>query len=121
MVNTRVEILMCLINTAEEMTLSAISKEMDVPHQLVRYHLPFLLDAGLIIKTDGRYFCQPAFIDANVQQEILEGLSESITLFLDRIFLDFDNIEDKRKALANCLQIQMLLTVANMEKLFAVT
>ena len=119
MVNdTRMAILMCLINNAEEMTAAEIAKDLNIPHQLVRYHLPPLLDAALILKNRNRYFCQPAFIDPDVMQELLEANTDPVLSILDKIFLDFDDVDDRKKGLINCLQVLVLLMVDNMQKLF---
>lgn len=119
MVNdTRLAIVMCLINNADEMTPAEISKDLDMPHQLVRYHLPQLLDAGLILRNRSRYFCQPALIDPDVMQELLEANSDPVLSVLSKVYLDFDSVEDKVKAFKNCLSLLMQMMVDNMEKLF---
>lgn len=102
------------------MTLSEIANKLKMPHQLVSYHLPILEDMGLIIKDGQKYFCQPAFIDKNLQTEMLEKISEITPQFVKSLYLDeFETKEDKRNALLNCLQIQMTLTIQNMQKVFS--
>jgi len=116
--DTRLEILMCLINNARMMKLSDIAEELDTTPQLVGYHLPFLLDMGLILEDDRRYFCQPAFIDQGVQQLMAENLGESVENFASRLHLDFERYDDRIEALINCLQIQMQLSIQQIGKLF---
>jgi len=121
--STRIDILMTLINNAKEMTLTEISKELGIAHQLVDYHLPILLDMGLIIEIgeERKYFCQPAFIDPDIQQEIAEMVSDIMPNFLEQIYLDdFTTPEDKTKALMNCLKVQLLLTTQQLVDLLHV-
>lgn len=116
--DTRLTIIMCLINNAEEMTAAEISKDLDMPHQLVRYHLPQLLDAALILKNRSRYFCQPVLIDPDVMQELLEANSDPVLSILSKVYLDFDNVEDKKKGFKNLLSLLMQMMVDNMDTLF---
>lgn len=113
----RTRILMKLIDNAEFMTLSGISDELNVPHQLVSYHLPILLAMGLIIKEDTFYYCQPVFIEKNLQIKIMEKLSDFIPEYLKKIYCESDDAQDKKDVLINCLQIQMQLTLQGLSDL----
>lgn len=115
--DTRTRILMCLIDNAEEMTLADISNKMDLSHQLVRYHLPYLLDMGLILKENNKYFCQPAFLDPDIQQASIEAYTDFVLNFMKNLYLDFDKDNDKIEALLNCLLTQMMLTHEDMKRL----
>ena len=113
----RTKILMKLIDNAEFMTLSGISDELNVPHQLVSYHLPILIDMGLIIKEENYYYCQPVFIEPELQTKIMEKLSEFIPEYHDKIYCESDEEQDKKDVLINCLQIQMLLSIQSLHEL----
>jgi len=116
----RLEILMTLIKNSKVMTLSEIANKLKIPHQLVSYHLPILENMGLIIKDGQKYFCQPAFIDKALQVKMLEKLGEITPEFAKSLYLDeSETKEDKENILVNCLQIQMMLIIQNMQKIFS--
>lgn len=115
--DTRIRILMCLIDNAEEMTLADISNEMDLSHQLVSYHLPYLLDMGLILKEGNKYFCQPAQLDSDLHKEFLEANIDPILKYLKELYLDFDTDKDKLEALINNVLIKMMVVIDDMKRM----
>jgi DNA-binding transcriptional ArsR family regulator len=115
--DTRFKVLMCLIDATEKLTLSEISRRLDMPHQLVSYHLPILEDMGLIIKQDGGYFCQPAHIDPDLLKLYVEANLDPVLETLPQLYLDFDEEKDRVQALYNNLQIMMALAFDEIRKL----
>lgn len=113
----RTRILMKLIDNAKFMTLSDLKNELNVPHQLISYHLPILIDMGLIIKDGQQYYCQPVFIEPELQTKIMEKLSEFIPEYHNKIYCESDEDQDKKDVLINCLQIQMLLSIQSLHEL----
>ena len=83
-VDTRYEIFKTLVSGNKMMTLSEISKTMHMDQQRVSYHLPRLVNCGIVIKDGYNYFPQPIFLDeklhalcANKLSEIIEGFSDA--------------------------------------------
>lgn len=57
-------IMFTLINAEKPMTLSEVAKELDIPANLVFYHIKILKKRHLILETgDKQYTCQPIFLE----------------------------------------------------------
>lgn len=81
--DTRYEIFEKLVSEKRMMTLSEISKKMGMDQQRVSYHLPKLVECGLVIKDGYNYFPQPIFLDEKLHALCAENLSEIVEGFSD--------------------------------------
>lgn len=62
--SNRFSIMFTLINAEKSMTLSEISKQIELPANLVFYHIKSLKEQYLILETDDKkYTCQPIFLE----------------------------------------------------------
>lgn len=62
--SNRFAIMFTLINAEKPMTLSEIAKEIDLPTNLVFYHLKGLKEQYLVLEIDDKkYTCQPIFLE----------------------------------------------------------
>ncbi len=110
---TRHDVFCTLVRTKKPMSLSQIAKKMKVPRQNVAYHMPFLEDAGLVIRDGDDYFCQPVFIDDDIIDASVEKMTEILRIMLGiGIYTDAESDEDKEQIAKNCLQA-MIFIVAN--------
>ena len=109
---TRYEIFKLLVSAKKELTLSTIAKRLKLDQQRVAYHLPFLTEAGLIIREGNVYFPQPIFLDADLHElcaeklsEIVEGFSESENTIV------VSDEQDRDEVVAACLEALVRLTI----------
>ena len=79
--DTRYRIFKAIVSAKKMLTLSEISKKVKMDQQRVSYHLPILLDSGLILKDGYNYFPQPVFIDEELHALCAEKLSEIVAGF----------------------------------------
>lgn len=76
---TRYKIFLTIVQSRKMLTLTEISSKLRLSPQNIAYHLPFLEETGLIIHSDGMYFCQPILIDDSLRKEFsdtIHGLVE---------------------------------------------
>lgn len=102
----RYKIFIALINSKKELSLSDIAKKIHLPPQHVSYHLPFLEESGLIIKTDdGTYFPQPILVDKEIRDYCLEKMGDIINKILmeKEVYFEYDTDEENTRVLYNCL------------------
>jgi DNA-binding transcriptional ArsR family regulator len=110
--NTRFEIFKLLVASKKELTLSSIAKKLHLDQQRVAYHLPFLVESGLIIREGNVYFPQPIFLDEELHalcakklSEIVEGFSESENTII------VSDEQDREEVVTACLSALVRLTI----------
>jgi len=72
--DTRFRILFAAIELGEPSTRHQIADQADLSHQLVNYHMPKMLELGLLVSDDMKIMPQPIFLN----QELFEALKETI-------------------------------------------
>ena len=82
-VDTKYKIFEAIASSKKVMTLSEISKKLKMDQQRVSYHLPQLIECGLILKDGYNYFPQPIFVDDRVRHLCEEKLSDVVNGFSD--------------------------------------
>ena len=105
-----VKIMFTLIHTEEPITLSAISKQTEIPANLVFYHLKNLIKDSIVLETEEKtYYCQPILND-NEENEDLEALMMVMIRMLIRE-IKIDNPTERKlgKAVLNNLKMYMQL------------
>lgn len=111
-VDTRFRIFEALVKSNRMLTLSEISKRLKIDQQLVAYHIPILLQNGLILRDGHQYFTQPVFLDKRLEALCDEKLSEIVEGFsaLD-IPLVVGEDQTKEDIIVSCLYalIRMVL------------
>lgn len=103
-----------LVDSQREMSLSHIAGKLRVPQQNVAYHLQKLERAGVIIKDGTSYFCQPLFLDEEINGFCSNRLSEIIEMFSKKgntIFADVEDEDERHEIVANCLHSLILLAI----------
>ena len=110
--DTRFRIFRAARSAKKEMTLSSIARRLHLDQQRVAYHLPFLLESGLVIREGNLYFPQPIFLDEDLHSlcaeklgEIVEGFSESES----SIIVSED--QDRNEVITVCLTALVQLTI----------
>ena len=115
----RLRIFKLLVASKRMMTLSEIAKKLRIPQQNVSYHLQQLEWSGLIIREEHKYFCQPIFLDDEVNGFCANRMSEIIEMFSTRgktLFADVKNDDERNEIILNCLHALILLTIMPNEK-----
>jgi DNA-binding transcriptional ArsR family regulator len=110
--DTRFRIFKLLVAAKKEMTLSSIAKRLRLDQQRVAYHLPFLVESGLIIREGNIYFPQPIFLDdelhalcAEKLSEIVDGFSESESSII------VGREQDRDEVVTTCLAALVKITI----------
>jgi DNA-binding transcriptional ArsR family regulator len=112
--DTRFRIFKLLVDSKKEMSLSQIAKKLRVPQQNVAYHLPILERGGLIIRDGTVYFCQPIFIDDEINGFCSNRLGDIIEMFSKKgntLFADVEDEDERNDIVANCLHALILLVI----------
>lgn len=111
--DTRFKIFRTLVTARKEMTLADISKRMKIPKQKIQYHLPFLEESGLVVKTEsGGFFVQPVFVDEEVRKFCESKIEEIIKRLMDtEIYMEVTEEEEKEIIIKNCLRTLVILTL----------
>ncbi len=110
---TRYDVFCTLVKAKKPMSLSQIARKMKIPRQNVAYHMPFLEDAGLVIRDGSEYFCQPVFVNDKIIDASVEKMTDILQIMLDAgIYTDAETDEDRERIAKNCLQA-MIFIVAN--------
>jgi predicted transcriptional regulator len=110
--DTRYEIFKILVSAKKIMTLSSIAQKMNMDQQRVAYHLPFLVDSGLIIRKGNEYFPQPVFLNEKLHALCAEKLSDIVEGFSDSdnsIVVGKD--QDRNEVVLTCLYALVKLTI----------
>lgn len=110
--DTRYDIFKLLVSNKKVMTLSSIAKKLHLDQQRVAYHLPFLVDSGLIIRDGNTYFPQPIFLDEDLHALCAEKLSDIVKGFSESdnsIIVDED--QNKDIVVVTCLHALIKLTI----------
>lgn len=91
-VETQLKIVFSMIEKNEALSLSEIAKASKLPRQLVNYHLPLLINKGLILANEDKsYMLQPYFY---IQSELIECLKPLLDRITENICIDdIDDIE----------------------------
>lgn len=115
--STRMEVFKTLVNSKEMLTLSEISRKMKIPQQKISYHLPFLEDAGLIIREDNVYYCQPIFIDEDLIDCCLLKITEITKRVLESpvYFKEGSNEEEAQTIVKNCIKALFSITMEELD------
>ena len=102
-------IMFTLIHAEEPISLSEISKGVDLPTNLVFYHIKNLKDRYLVIETeDKKYTCQPVLIGEN--QEDLDALFLiMIKLMLHDLVIEDPTESTLREAIVENLRMYVKL------------
>lgn len=95
-------IIRVLIFEDRPMTLSEIANASCIPKQKVAYHLPLMIDEGIILPLDGVYMAQPLFSE---HAELLEYLKPLVYRVRDEI--DADSATSLDDAIVNFLTVFM--------------
>lgn len=115
----RLRIFKLLVASKRMMTLSEIAKKLRIPQQNVSYHLQQLEWGGLIIRDNHKYFCQPIFLDDEVNGFCANRMAEIIEMFSTRgktLFADVKNENERNEIILSCLHALILLTIMPNEK-----
>jgi len=110
----RLRIFKLLVDSKRVMTLSELAKKLRIPQQNVAYHLPILERGGVIIRDGTTYFCQPIFLDEEINGFCANRLSEIIDRFSAKgqtLFADVENEQDREEIILNCLHALILLAI----------
>jgi len=110
--DTRYDIFKLLVSAKKELTLSMIAKRLHLDQQRVAYHLPFLVEIGLIIREGNVYFPQPIFLDEELHKLCAEKLGEIVEGFSDSestIIVGED--QDREEVVTACLSALVKLTI----------
>lgn len=109
---TRFKIFKLMVDSKKELTLSTIARRLHLDQQRVAYHLPFLVDSGLVIREGNVYFPQPIFLDEDLHAlcaeklgEIVEGFSESESSII------VGDDQDRSEVVSVCLTALVQLTI----------
>ena len=101
--DTRLRIFGALVNAQEVLTTAEIAKKLKVAHQKIHYHIPFLIESGLIVESDGGgYFCQPCFIDEELKEKFTDSIIAITKDIVDMIYVEGDD-EERENAANNCV------------------
>lgn len=92
---TGAQVFFCLYNNCKPLTTNDIAKETKLTWKLVDYHLPKLLEQGLILKEENKYLINPILIDEDLW-DIYYGIMKLLTSYIsDRLILPVEcNKED---------------------------
>ena len=110
----RFQIFKLLVESREPMGLSAMAKRLHVPQQKIAYHLPILEHAGLVIRDETTYFCQPVFLDKDLLNFCAQKLSEIVKRFStnDNEIIVGEEMMEKEEVVLNCLYALITLTLS---------
>jgi len=112
---TRYDVFCTLVKAKKPMSLSQIARKMKIPRQNVAYHMPFLEDAGLVIRDGSEYFCQPVFVNDKIIDASVEKMTEILRVMLDTgIYADTESEDDKEQIAKNCLQAMIFLVASEL-------
>ena len=103
-----------LVISQREMSLSQIANKLRIPQQNVAYHLQKLERGGLIIRDGTSYFCQPVFLDEEINGFCSNRLSEIIDMFSKQgktIFAEVEDDDERNEIIVNCLHALILLSI----------
>jgi DNA-binding transcriptional ArsR family regulator len=110
----RFRIFRLLVDSESMMTLSEIASKLRIPQQNVSYHLPFLERGGLIIREGTKYFCQPLFLDEEINGFCANRMSDIVEMFSKKgnaIFSDVEDEDERGEVIMNCLLALVLLQI----------
>ena len=106
--SNRFAILLILINSDKPLSLSEISKNLDLPTNLIFYHLKSLKKEHIILENeDKRYTCQPFFKDEDLIDDIDALLLMIIKIFSRNIEIDRPTEKHLFRAVMDNLRIYL--------------
>ncbi len=115
MTNPRYDVFCTLVDAKEPMTLSQIARRMRLPRQNIAYHIPTLVDAGIVIRDGDEYFCQPIFVTAPLLDATREKIAEIFRMMLDtKIYGDDIELADQEQIAKNCLQAMIFIVMSEL-------
>ena len=98
------QVFFTLYHEARPMTTYEISKKTKLSWKLVDYHLPKLLQQGLILKEDDKYLVNPIFIDEDLW-DIYYGFMKLLVSYIsDKLVLQCGD-KDKEQCIMNILRV----------------
>ncbi len=117
-IETEQRIFFFLVSSKDPLTKSEIAKRSKMTRQLVNYHLPKLVEKGVVLfDGDNLYMSQPFFSDLAVQEEVdiaLEGLLNIII----KNSVKGDRDINMESMIYNNLVYQLFLFYLEIEKYF---
>ena len=109
---TRYDVFCTLVKAKKPMSLSQIARKMKIPRQNVAYHMPFLEDAGLVIRDGSEYFCQPVFVNDKIRCQHRED-DRHLRSCSTPDLTDAETDEDRERIAKNCLQVMIFIRRTN--------
>lgn len=96
--------------------LYGISKKMKIPSSKISYHIPALLEAGLILfdPESGIYIPQPILLNSEFISVVETAIDEIYTVAGKNpsdVFVQSGKIEDIETALENCIRARVSLSL----------
>lgn len=97
--------------------LYKLSKKMKIPSSKVSYHLPSLLEAGLILFDDdsGTYIPQPILVNPefiSVVEKAMDDIYQVAGNNPSEVYVKSGKIEDLEAALENCIRARVSLSLS---------
>ena len=111
-------IVFTLINSKEPMYLSEIAKEIDLPANLVFYHIKILMDKSIVLETKDKKYDVQSFFKNNVVSENLDSLIfVMIKIIATELLKDSVNLTETElgKAVINNLDMYLHTFVLEIE------
>jgi len=98
--------------------LYGISKKLKVPNSKISYHMPALLESGLVVceEVEGEkiYVPQPILVDpefTSVVEKALDDIFVAAGNSPGKVFVSSGKINDVEAALENCIRARIILSL----------
>lgn len=114
---TAIAILKCIVE-ANGMNIYGLTKKLKIPSSKVSYHMPALIDAGLIVceDVDGEkvYVPQPVLVDPEfvaVVEKAIDDIYAAAGNLSNKVFVPSGKSQDIEAALENCIRARVTLAL----------
>jgi len=102
----------------ESTNLYGISKRMKVPNSKISYHIPALIDAGLILSDpeSGMYIPQPILLNTDFISVVERAIDEIYQVAGNNpteVYVTSGKIKDLETALENCIRARVSLSLSH--------
>jgi len=93
--NAALKVVFAVIQAKSPIGLNQLSKRAHLAKSLVLYHLPRLIQDGIIIKQGKRYTCQPFYKHKDTREDLADAAKVLITMLTKELIITPDTTEDE--------------------------
>jgi predicted transcriptional regulator len=116
--NTTALAILKVIVESKGSNLYGISKKLKIPNSKISYHMPALLDSGMVVCEDVDdekiYVPQPILTDAEftaVVEKAIDEIYAAAGNLPNKVFVHSGKVEDIEAALENCIRARVTLSL----------